>query len=75
MGKDLNTVAYNVTGVLIFLKIQIIKEGKKDTNYHQYLGSMTSCTNSMMEETGKVIVRDVRLLDLNFLFSTWAIGI
>ena len=48
LGTEFNTVACSVTGALIFIEVQIGKEGTKKSNYQQELGETAACNKRMM---------------------------
>ena len=48
LETDFNTVACYVTGALLFIEVQIGKEGMEHIKYHQELGATAACTKRMM---------------------------
>ena len=50
LGAEFKTVAFSVTGALLFIEVQMGKEGMKHSKYQHDIGSTSDCTNKMMEE-------------------------
>ena len=51
LGIEFKTVACYVTGDLLFIKLQIGKEGMKHSKCHHNLGATAACTKRMTEAT------------------------
>ena len=49
LSTKFKTVAYSVTGALLFIEVQGGKEGMKDSRYQKELGATAACTKRMME--------------------------
>ena len=72
LGTEFNTVTCSVTGSLILIEVQRIKEGVKHINYRQGLRATTSCTKRMTEAT-KGIGQKYRKRETKdcFIFDSW----
>ena len=55
--KEFNTVAFYVTGVLIYIELHKIKEGTKNRKYHLKLDATGSCTNRIVEAIKRIVQR------------------
>ena len=55
LDTKFKTVAFSVTGDLLFIEVQRGKEGMKDICYQQELGANAACTKRMMEETKGIV--------------------
>ena len=53
-------MACSVTGTMILVEIQILKEGMNISNYHKHLWAKVSCTQIMMEATKEIGQRDTK---------------
>ena len=51
LGTEFKTVVCSVTGALLFIEVQRVKEGMKDSRYQKELGTTAACTKRMMEGT------------------------
>ena len=60
LGTEFKTIACCVTGALIFIELNIVKEGIKHRNSQQKLGATTACTKRMMEATKGLGQRDIK---------------
>ena len=68
LGTEFKTVACSVIGFLIFLEIQIRKEGTNNARYHQELGAMDAFTKSVMEEMVGLDQRGDKVTTKDFSF-------
>ena len=66
------TVAWSVTGALLFIEAQRGKEGMKDSRYQQELGATAACTKRMTEETKGIDQKSKKGGPKDcFLFDSW----
>ena len=72
LEKEFKKVYCSVTGSLILIEVQRIKEGVKHINYRQGLRATTSCTKRMTEAT-KGIGQKYRKRETKdcFIFDSW----
>ena len=63
-------MACSVTGALIFLEIQIRKEGMNKARYYQELGAMEAFMKSVMEEMVELDQRGDKVTTKDFFFLT-----
>ena len=63
---------YYITGVLVFLYIQIGKKGMKKIKYHLELGETAYCTNRIMEAAKGLGQMNIKVATNDcFIFDSW----
>ena len=72
LGTEFKTVAWSVTGALLFIEVQRGKEGIKDRRYQQELRATAACTKRMVEETKGIGQKSKKGGPKDFfLFDSW----
>ena len=72
LGTKFKTVAWSVTGALLFIEVQRGEEGIKGSRYQQELGATAACTKRMMEETKRIGQKSKKGGPKDcFLFDSW----
>ena len=67
LGIEFKTVTRSVTGVLLFIEVQIGKEGENIRKYHQKLGATENCTKRMKKSTKGIGHRHIKGATKDFL--------
>ena len=72
LGTEFKTVTCYVTGDLIFIELQRVKEGMKHKKYHQEIGATGTCTKGTTEVKKRIgqKYRKGATKDC-FLFDSW----
>ena len=61
LGTEFTRVSFYVTGVLLFIEVQIGKEGMKHSRYQKELGSTSACNKRMMEATKGIGQKSIKV--------------
>ena len=68
LGTEFKKVAYSITGALIFIEVQIGKEGENIRKYHQKLGATENCTKRMKKSTKGIGHRHIKGATKDFFY-------
>ena len=72
LGTEFKTVSWSVRGPLLFIEVQIGKEGMKHSKYQQEIGSTAACTKIIMEATKGIGQKSIKGGTNDFfLFDSW----
>ena len=72
MGNEFKTVAFSVTGALLFIEVHRGKQGSKNSKYQKDLGATAACTKQMMEATKGIGQKSIKWGTNDcFLFDSW----